>query len=248
MPGPDTELFVAAVVRAEKRIILCVVPPRFVSPHPKTFPYAAEIGRKALHLLALIIPFGMWWMDAPLALYVVGGLSVIGILADITRAYSPTFNKWIRGIFGPVMRIEELPPVGTGVIFNGATCVLVGAALLAFIFPIRVAVPILTMTMLADAAAALVGRWLGDHPWGHLSSTVEGSTAFVFTGLLVMAVFPFIAFGPALASVVVASVAEALPFPINDNIRVPVLAAVILVVSETLFFGQPLRLFTSLPT
>lgn len=219
-----------------------------MSTAPKTFPYSAEIGRKALHLLALVIPFGMWWLDVPLALYVVGGSAVIGILADILRAYSPAFNKWIRGRFGPLMRMEEVPPVGTGVIFNGATCVLVGATLLALLFPIRVAVPILTMTMLADAAAALVGRWMGDHPWGRFSSTVEGSLAFVSTGLLVMALFPVTAFGPALASVVVASVVEALPLPINDNIRVPVMAAVIFVASEALFFDQPLHLFISLPT
>jgi len=246
--GPYTELFVAAVVRAEKRLILCSTPYIFVSPHPKTFSYAAEIGRKTLHLLALIIPFGMWWLDAPLALYVVGSLAVIGILADITRAYSPAFNKWIRGLFGPLMRLEELPPVGTGIIFNGATCVLVGAALLVFIFPIRVAVPILTMTMLADAAAALVGRRMGYHPWGRLSATVEGSAAFVITGLLVMPLFPVVAFGPALASVVVAAVVEALPVPINDNIRVPVMAAGIFVGTEAFFFDQPLHLFASLPT
>lgn len=213
-----------------------------------TFPYASEIRRKVLHLLALIIPFGMWWLGAPLALYVVVPLAIIAAAADVARAHSAVFNEWIRVIFGPLMRAEELPQAGTGITFNGATCVLVGASLLALVFPIRVAAPVLAMSMLADAAAALVGRRMGRHPWGGASATVEGSAAFVATGLLVMLCFPTLALGPALASVVAAALVEALPLPMNDNIRVPLAAAAIIVAGEALFFGHPLRLFASLPT
>lgn len=188
----------------------------------------------------------MWWLGPPLALYLVSAGAILAVGADVTRAYSPAFNEWIRLIFGPLMRAEELPEVGERVTFNGATCVFVGAALLALIFPLRVAVPVLTMTMLADAAAALVGRRLGRHPWGSLSKTVEGSAAFVGTGLTVMAAFPTLAFAPAAVSVLVAAVVEALPLVINDNIRVPLIAAVVLMAGEVLFFDQPLHLFTNL--
>jgi len=217
-----------------------------VSDSSDTFSYTAEIKRKTLHLIALIIPFGMWWLGPPLALYVVGTGALVAVAADTIRAYSSAFNDWIRWIFGPLMRTEELPEVGDGVTYNGATCVLVGAALLALLFPLRVAVPILTMTMLADAAAALVGRRLGRHPWGTLSATVEGSTAFVITGLAVILWFPALALGPTVASVLVAAVVEALPAPINDNIRVPLTAALVVVAGEALFFGRPLPLFPSL--
>jgi len=204
-----------------------------------TFSYTAEVGRKALHLLALVIPFGMWGLGMPLALYLLGTGALIAVAADVGRAYSPTFNTWIRAIFGPLMRAEELPDVGTRVTFNGATCVLVGAALLALLFPLRVAVPVLTMTMLADAAAALVGRRIGRHTWGSLSATVEGTAAFVLTGLGVMAAFSSIAVAPAVASVVVAAAIEALPLPVNDNIRVPLVAALVVVGGEVLVTGVP---------
>ncbi len=203
------------------------------------FSYTAEMGRKALHLLALVIPLGMWSLAPPLALYLLGGSTLIAIAADISRAYSSTVNAWIRTIFGPLMRAKELPEVGTRVTFNGATCVLVGATLLALLFPFRVAVPVLTMTMLADAAAALVGRRLGRHSWGSLSATVEGSTAFVITGFLVMAAFPSLALGPAAASVVVAAATEAAPLPVNDNIRVPLVAAAVVAGGEALAAGLP---------
>jgi dolichol kinase len=198
------------------------------------FSYSAELGRKALHLLALVIPLGMWGLGRPLALLVLGLGAGIAVCADVVRAYCPTANAWIRRLFGPLMRAEELPEVGSRVTFNGATCVLVGAALLALLFPLRVAVPVLTMTMLADAAAALVGRRLGRHPWGSLSATVEGSAAFVLTGLAVMFAFPSLALGPAVLSVLAAAVVEAVPMPVNDNIRVPLTAAVIVAVGEAL--------------
>ena len=219
-----------------------------VSAASDRFSYSAEVGRKTLHLLALVIPFGMWGLGMPVALYVVGTGAVAAVVADLLRAYSSAFNAWIRWGFGPLMRAEELPGVGEGITFNGATCVLVGAALLALIFPLRVAVPVLTMTMLADAAAALVGRRLGRHPWGNLSATVEGSAAFIVTGFAVMAGFSSLAFGPAATSVVVAAVVEAIPAPVNDNIRVPLVAAAVVVGGEALFLGRPLPLFGALPT
>lgn len=255
-PHPATHTVSAQEARAiflltQRRLnqivaLVCQNACRLVPSSPDTFSYAAEIGRKTLHLIALVIPLGMWWFGTPLALYVVGAGATIAIAADITRAYSSPFNAWIRRIFGPLMRADELPRGGERVIFNGATCVLVGAALLALIFPLRVAVPVLTMTMLADAAAALVGRRLGRHPWGTLSATVEGSTAFVFTGLAVILCFPSLAVGPAVASVVAAAIVEALPAPVNDNIRVPLVAALIVVAGEALFLGQPLHFFTNL--
>ena len=211
------------------------------------FSYAAEIGRKTLHLLALVIPLGMWMLGTPMALYVLGVTATMAVMADVARAYWPWFHEWIRTIFGPLMRAEELPEVGTRVTFNGATCVLVGAALLTLLFPLRVAVPVLTMTMLADAAAALVGRRIGRHSWGSLSATVEGSTAFVITGLAVMAAFPSLALLPAVLGVLVAAVVEAVPFPVNDNIRVPIITALVVMVGETVLYDAPLHVFAGLP-
>lgn len=222
------------------------VPPSApVDQHPSV-PYTAELGRKGLHLLALVIPLGMWWVGMPTALYVLVPLSLVAVAADIGRAYSRSLNVLIRWIFGFLMRSKELPPVGTAVRFNGATCVLVGATLLAALFPLRIAVPVLVMTMLADAAAALVGRRLGRHAWGFGPATLEGTTAFIGTGLIVIACFPFLATGPAVASVVIAALVEALPLPIDDNIHVPLVAALIVVVGEAFVLGRPVALFGGL--
>lgn len=209
---------------------------------PSSLSYTGELGRKALHFLALLIPLGMWCLGMPLALYVTGAAALIAVAADAIRAYSAPFNRLIQWVFGPLMRQDELPETGAGIRLNGATCVLVGAALMALLFPLRVAVPILVMTMIADAAAALIGRRLGRHPWGSLPATVEGTLAFVVTGLAIMVWFPSVAYGPAAAGVVVGAVVELLPLPLNDNIRVPVAAALVVLSAEALFFGKPFSL------
>lgn len=208
--------------------------------------YTGELGRKTLHLLALSIPLGMRWVGMPLALYILGPMALVAVTADVARAYSTPFNTWIRNFFGPLMREEELPEVGAGIRFNGATWVLVGAVLLVLLFPLRLAVPVLATTMLADAAAAIVGRRWGRHAWGSLSATVEGSAAFVATGLAVMACFPAVSFGPAAAGVVGGATVEALPLPVNDNVRVPLTVALLVAGSEALFLGRPFPLFAGL--
>ena len=204
--------------------------------------YTGEVGRKALHLLALVIPFGAWAVGMPGALYVLVPAALVAVAADVTRAYSASFDRGIRWVFGALMRTDELPATKSTIRFNGATCVLVGAALMVFLFPLRIAVPVLVMAMLSDAAAALVGRRWGRHTWGGRSATVEGTAAFAATGLTVMAFFPSIAFGPAAAGVLVGAGIEALSLPINDNIRVPVAAAVVVVGCEALIMGRSVAL------
>jgi len=216
--------------------------------NPSPLPYSGELWRKALHLLALSIPLGMDWAGMPHSLYILGPMALLAVSADLTRAYSPSFNTFIRTVFGPMMRTEELPKVGAGIRFNGATCVLVGAFLLALLFPLRIAVPVLVMAMLADAAAALIGRRLGRYPWGSLSATLEGSAAFVGTGLVVMACFPAVAFGPGAAGIATGAVVEALPLPVNDNIRVPILAALAVRGSEVLLLGRPFSVLAGFPS
>jgi len=210
---------------------------------PSPLPFSAELRRKALHILALVVPLGMAWLGMPAALYLLLPAVGLAVSGDVLRAYSPRFNRFIRRIFGSMMRTAELPPLGRGVVINGATWVLVSALLLALVFPLRVVLPAFTMFMISDAVAAVVGRRWGRHRWGRTARTVEGSAAFLVSGLAVMACFPHPIFGVGAVATAVACVAEALPGPGNDNVRVPFAAALTVVLLEWLLFGQPLDLF-----
>lgn len=192
----------------------------------RRFPYSAELKRKALHLVALVVPLGMHVLGRTDALWILVPSSILAVAADVLRAYSPAFNAHIRQVFGPLMRTEELPAPGEGVVINGATSVLIGATLLTVLFPLPIAVAVFVMTMTADAAAALVGRAIGQHHWPGRPHTMEGTAAFIAIGVLVMLPFE-LGLPGTMAGVLVAAIAEASPLPINDNIAVPLLAATV---------------------
>lgn len=200
--------------------------PPTTDPADRSFGYAAEVKRKALHLSALIVPFGMEWLGREAALWILVPLTLSAVGADVLRAYWPPFHRFIRHVFGPLMRTEELPSVGEGVVINGATSVLVGGTLLTLLVPLSIAVPVFVMTMIADAAAALVGRAVGRLRWPGRPHTVEGTAAFVVTGLVILAFFP-LPWPLRLAAVTIAAAAEATPLPVNDNIAVPLIAALV---------------------
>jgi dolichol kinase len=203
-----------------------------ISAPPEPIPYREELKRKAIHLLALVVPLGMALVGKLWSIYLLVPLALLAVTADVLRVRSEAFARFIYRIFGSMMRTEERPPIGGPVTINGATWVLLSAASLALIFPIRIAVPAFTMFMLSDAAAALVGRRFGRLHWGNNPRTVEGSLAFLVTGLVVMAFFPNIVFWIGAVSVVAGALAEALPRPFNDNLRVPLVAAAVIFLLE----------------
>jgi dolichol kinase len=217
--------------------------PQRTSGDADAFPFVAELKRKALHILALVVPLGMAWLGLPDALYVLIPASALALTGDVLRAFSPGFNRFIRRVFGSMMRRRELPPAGQGIVINGATWVLVSATLLALVFPLRAVIPVFTMFMVSDAVAAVVGRRWGRHAWGRTPRTVEGSAAFLVTGLGVIACFSTPPLSVGAVAVGSACVAEALPGPGNDNMRVPFTGTLTLVVVEWLLFARPVHLF-----
>jgi dolichol kinase len=205
---------------------------------PDPFSYRAELGRKALHLFALVVPLGMAGLGTTTALLLLAPATALAVGADVLRAYSERFARGIRAVFGPLMRREELPPVGSGVVINGATSVLIGATLLTLFFPIDVAAGVFAMTMIADAAAALVGRRFGRHRWPGSSHTLEGSLAFVVAGGLVVGALPSLPVSVGLPGVIAAAAVEAAPLPLNDNIRVPLIGALVVTAGQLWFLGE----------
>jgi dolichol kinase len=200
-----------------------------VSGEPVVISYRAELQRKALHLLALVLPIGLLIAGRETALLVLVPLALVAVALDIGRQRVPALHAFIRRYFSSIMRPEEQPGLGEPLVFNGAVWMCVSAALCAALFPPAVAAAALVMIMIGDGAAAVVGRRFGRtrYPWSPKS--VEGSAALALTAFA--SAVPIAVLFPAELSVtacavgaVVSAVAEALPIPINDNIRVPLLA------------------------
>lgn len=192
-------------------------------------PYRAELVRKALHVAtALLVPFFMLHVEEHVITPLLALGAIVGVGADGMRAWHPGVHRFIRHVFGSIMRPEELPAVGDGWSMNGATSVLVGAALLALLFPMSLAAAVLASTLVADAAAALIGRQWGRHLWPGTQHTLEGSLAFLGAGTVVWALASSAPAYAGLPGLLAAACIEALPLPINDNISVPLAAAAVL--------------------
>ena len=219
---------------AERRQTLepCSLWPRFprpVSDHVPLISYDAELKRKALHLGALVMPLGLLVLGRTGALVVLVPLALIAVFCDVARLRWAWMHRFIGWVFGPIMRPEEQPAFGGPLVLNGATWMCVSAALCAALFPEPIAAAALVMLMVGDGAAAVLGRRYGRTKWPGSPKSVEGSLAYAVTafaiGLAVVA-WPgtTVSVGTVAVGAVVGAAVEALPLPLNDNMRVPFLS------------------------
>lgn len=195
---------------------------------PGFLPFKNELMRKSLHVAALIIPACMLLVDKNITALLFGSLAALGIVLDIIRAFTGPINSTVVSLFGCLMRPREKEPSSGRIVVNGATWAMLSAFILVLVFPVQVAAFAFTIFMLGDAAAALVGRRLGRIRLGKSPKSLEGCLAFLATSLLVSTVFPGINFWHGAAASLAASIAEALPLPLDDNLRVPLVAAAIM--------------------
>ena len=194
----------------------------------REIPYRAELIRKAIHLLALILPAGMWYLDKGTALLFLIPFAVIALLGDVGRVYLPWWHNLVNKVFSWIMRSDEVQPLGGPIRINGATWVCLSALLLTLFFPGKTGAAALTMFMIADASAALFGRKWGRHYWGQSKKTIEGTIAFFITGAIILYFFPGMDLFRALCASGLAAALEILDRPLNDNIQVPFMIALLL--------------------
>lgn len=199
--------------------------PSMTEPSSADIPLRAEIGRKLLHLLALVIPIGIWLLGRDIALIFLAPLTAVAIAADVLRTRSAGFNRFIYRLFGFMMRREELPPVGGPVVINGASWVLISALLVTALFPINIAALAIATFMLADAAAAVIGRIWGQINWPRSQRTLEGSAAFFVVAFGILSAFTQLTVWQVVVVALVGTLFEVSPRILNDNVRVPVALA-----------------------
>ena len=149
--------------------------------------FRAELGRKALHLGALVIPLGILLLDGntvaswPLSVVILVPLAALALVLDVARVRSSAIRDFLHRWFGWMMRPEEVPPLGGPITFNGATMMCTSAALCAALFPAGIAAAAVAILMVGDAAAALVGRRFGKIRWPGSPEAVEGSLGYAVT-------------------------------------------------------------------
>lgn len=144
-----------------------------------------------------------------------GALLVILLLLDLLRLAIPEVNRLFFRSFTLLASPREAGRPAS------STWYVLGILLTLILFPRDAAVGGILVLALADPAASFVGQRWGKRKLGN--GTVEGS--LVFTVVAVGALTPWAPLPQALGVALVTALVEVLPWPVDDNLTVPLVAA-----------------------
>ena len=179
-----------------------------------------EAWRKALHLSTLALP--VWMVLAPPP-WRLGGLLfalVFFLAVDILRLRWEPFRRLFHLRLGDSLRPSERHGLTSSHYLTFMAC------LLAWSMPERLGAAALAMPIVGDAAAAMVGRRFGRVRFG--GKSLEGSAACLAGCWVAGALFLPTQLLALAAAALVATVVEALPLGVDDNLSVPLVAALVL--------------------
>ena len=180
--------------------------------------YRNEVYRKMIHFGSAIFPiFYYYSLSREQMLWLLGGLSALFLFGELLRMNVGPFKRFFKLIFSAVVRESEDHTI------TGATTVFIAGFLTVLIFERPVAIFAMLILSLADATAALIGRKWGNHSL--FEKSVEGTMTFLIVALALAFLLPDLPRAGAVAAAGIATIAEVLPSPIDDNLIVPLSAA-----------------------
>ena len=180
--------------------------------------YRNEVYRKMIHFGSAVFPISYYYsLSREQMLWLLGGLSALFLVGELLRMNVGPFKRFFKLIFSAVVRESEDHTI------TGATTVFIAGFLTVLIFERPVAIFAMLILSLADATAALIGRKWGNHSL--FEKSVEGTMTFLIVALALAFLLPDLPRAGAVAAAGIATVAEVLPSPIDDNLIVPLSAA-----------------------
>ncbi len=191
--------------------------------------FKAELVRKGIHLLSLVIPLTYYFIPKAIALLILIPMTAAFVTVDLARYDVPLISKLFYKFFGFLLRRHEVNEKKHAL--NGATFMLISAVICVIIFPKFIMINSFTVLILGDASSAVFGKRYGRHkvlPGRGIPKSYEGSLAFILAAVVAVALTPKINYSLAeyavgVAASLVAAVAEVLSYSIvDDNIAVPI--------------------------
>jgi len=185
-----------------------------------------EITRKMVHLATLIIPIGYMLTSQEAVLLFVIPLFLGLLSVDLLRHFHPGMaSLFKRFFFGRVLREEEKPTL------MGSTYFLFSTILAVLLFPKSIAIASLLILILSDTSAALVGKGIGRIPL--FGKTLEGSTAFFLSSLLIVWLYPNLNRFSGTLAALGGTLIELIPIRLNDNLSIPLVTGAIMLFGGT---------------
>ena len=202
--------------------------------NPQQISFNGELVRKGTHLFALTIPGGYYFLDLSKSqmLTIMVSITLLMILIDISRIRQWAFwRNFAQQFWAPIIRKHEHDGD-----FTGATYILLSVCFTVALFAKPIAIAALAFIMVGDTFAALIGRRFGRHRFGNKS--IEGSSACLVGTLLVAFITPQLAISVAVFGALVATVVEALPLKIDDNLSVPLISGLAMTILQKIILSM----------
>lgn len=193
--------------------------------------FKQELLRKGVHLSSLwmVALIYFWTGDPELLFYFFGTCFILNIMCEFAFSMKvPVITQIYGCLFRSMLRKQ--PERGTWIV-SGSPPVFLAAALVSWLFPQYLAAISLGVMLLADTAAALVGRRFGKHKLNG-GKSVEGTVVFVLTGVIFSLFVLYFTQGFTLSrifllslGVIFAAIAELYEkqLHLDDNLTIPLL-------------------------
>lgn len=179
-----------------------------------------------MHLASIVIPLAALLAGKSLMVELLVVLALVLVLIDFLKLRNQEFKAFFLSVFGELLRRRE--KAGS---FTGSTILVASAALTILLFRREIAVAALVFLSVGDSSAALVGM-----KWGRTrlvcGRTLEGSlaafTSCLLASLVLRQVAPLLSWRldplALIAGSAVATLAELVDLPVDDNLRIPILS------------------------
>lgn len=179
---------------------------------------ADEIKRKLFHLLTLIYIIFYWFTPVTVVLAGLGITIILVLFFEILRLRHTRFNYWLLSFLGGVHRGHETDKM------SGLAFTLAGSffTILLFFGDKNIVMASFMYLAFGDTFAAIVGKAMGKHKITK-DKTWEGSIA-CFIVCLICGLF-FLKWPVAVLGAFIATIIELIPWPVNDNFWMPLVAS-----------------------
>jgi len=193
------------------------IPPQLSRNH---YSWKREVFRKSIHLLGCAFPF-LAHINKPLTLYLLLITIVTYIISEVLR-----FTGVYLSPFSHITRRALRHTENSGFIL-GPVSLGMGIALCIYFFDFKIYMPAVLIVSISDSISALVGKRFGKvHILGMKNRTLQGSLAFFFSAFLIL--LTMYSLPEALYTAIFSSILELIPYPILDNMLIPLGTALFL--------------------
>lgn len=148
--------------------------------------FSFEIKRKILHLSSIVLPILYYRVNRITIIVILLFFFLTSVIIDISRYIVNKVQVLTKGVFNNIMREEEKENFR----LTGATYMMIGMLFTALLFDKPIAITSWLILIIADSAAALLGKKFGKKTV--FKKSLLGSIVFFFSSLIIVYISSYV--------------------------------------------------------